>query len=63
MENRNNLNDVAGDNPQRIDIASIETTTLTFEVLSNYPSQAIGDQPAFEELGMAEIKFWGTPSS
>jgi len=55
------LKDLAG-GPQRIDIASIDTTTLTIEVLSNFPSSAIGDQPAFEELALAEIKFWGTPN-
>jgi hypothetical protein len=60
VENRNTLQDLAG-GPQRVDIASVETTTLTIEVLSNYPSQAIGDQPAFEELVVAEVKFWGTP--
>jgi hypothetical protein len=63
VENRNTLKDLAGTQPQRIDIASIDTTTLTFEVLSNYPSSAIGDQPAFEELAAAEIKFWGTSSN
>ncbi len=61
VENRNTLKDLAG-GPQRIDIASIDTTTLTIEVLSNFPSSAIGDQPAFEELALAEIKFWGTPN-
>lgn len=59
VENRNTLKDLAG-GPQRIDIASIGTTTLTIEILSNYPSQAIGDLPAFEELAVAEVKFWGT---
>jgi hypothetical protein len=62
VENRNTLKDLAG-GPQRVDIASVETTTLTLEVLSNYPSQALGDQPAFEELVAAEVKFWGTTSN
>ena len=62
VENRNTLKDLAGGG-QRIDIASVETTTLTIEVLSNYPSQGVGGQPAFEELVVAEIKFWGTPSN
>ncbi len=59
VENRNTLKDLAG-GPQRIDIASIGTTTLTIEILGNYPSSAIGDLPAFEELAVAEVKFWGT---
>ena len=62
VENRNTLKDLAG-GPQRIDIASVGTETLTIEILSSYPSQAIGDQPAFEELVVAEVKFWGTPAS
>lgn len=61
VEPRATLKDLAG-GPQRIDIASIETTVLTIEVLTRYPSQAIGDQPAFEELAVAEVKFWGTAS-
>ncbi len=59
VEPRATLKDLAG-GPQRIDIASIETTVLTLEVLTRYPSQAIGDQPAFEELAVAEVEFWGT---
>lgn len=62
VENRNTLKDLAGGG-QRIDIASVETTTLTIEILSNYPSQGVGGQPAFEELVLAEVKFWGTPSN
>lgn len=61
VEPRATLKDLAG-GPQRIDIASIETTVLTIEVLTRFPSQAIGDQPAFEELAVAEVKFWGTAS-
>ena len=61
VEPRATLKDMAG-GPQRVDIASIETTVLTLEVLTCYPSQAIGDQPAFEELAVAEVKFWGTAS-
>ncbi|MEA2003295.1 MAG: hypothetical protein U9N84_15600 [Actinomycetota bacterium] len=59
VENRNTLKDLAS-GPQRVDIASIGTTVLTIEILSSYPSQAIGDLPAFEELAVAEVKFWGT---
>ncbi len=61
VENRNTLKDQAG-GPQRIDIASIGTTTLTLEVLSNYASQALGGEIAFNELVVAEVKFWGTPA-
>jgi hypothetical protein len=56
------LKDQAAD-AQRIEIASIETTTLTLEIVSSYPSQAVSGQPAFEELVVAEIRFFGTPAS
>lgn len=62
VEIRSTLLDLAG-GPQRIDIASFGAETLTIEILTNFPSQAIGDQPAFEELVVAEVKFWGTSSS
>lgn len=62
VEIRSTLNDLAG-GPQRIDIASFGAETLTIEILTNFPSQAIGDQPAFEELVVAEVKFWGTPTN
>ena len=62
VEIRSTLLDLAG-GPQRIDIASFGAETLMLEILTNYPSQAIGDQPAFEELVVAEVKFWGTVTS
>jgi hypothetical protein len=58
---RNTLKDQAG-GPQQIDIASIETTTLTLEILSEYASQAIDGQ-AFDEIALAEVKFWGSPAN
>ena len=58
---RNTLDDRAG-GPQRNEIASIETTTLTLEVLSSYASQALDGEIAFSELVVAEVKFFGTPS-
>lgn len=59
---RNTLDDTAG-GPQRIDIASIETQTLTLEILSDYASQAISGDVAFDEIAVAEIKFWGSPTN
>lgn len=58
---RSTLDDEAG-GPQRIDIASIETTTLTLEILSEYASQAIEGQ-AFDEIAVAEIKFYGSAAN
>jgi len=59
VEIRNNLRDASG-GPQRIDIASVGTRSLTIEILSTYASQAVGTQPAFEEVALAEVKFFGT---
>ena len=58
---RKNLDNEAG-GPQKIDIASIETTLLTIEVLSDYPSQALSGEIAFNELVVAEVRFFGTNS-
>jgi len=62
VEIRKTFEDQAG-GPQRVDIASIETTLLTIEILSSYPSQAVSDGQAFDELALAEVKFWGTSSN
>lgn len=59
---RNTLKDQA-DGPQRIEIASIETTSLTLEILSSFASQALGGEIAFSEVVVAEIKFFGTPTN
>jgi len=45
--------------PQRIRIASLETTTLTIRVQSTYPAQAVGDKPPFSELAVQEVRFFG----
>jgi hypothetical protein len=58
---RNTLKDEPG-GPQKIDIASIGTTTLTLQILSDYASQAIGGQ-AFDEIAVAEVKFYGTAAN
>jgi hypothetical protein len=59
---RNTLRDQAG-GPQRIEIASIETTSLTLEILSSYASQALDGEIAFSELVVAEVKFFGTSAN
>jgi hypothetical protein len=59
VEIRKTFEDLAG-GPQKVDIASIETTLLTIEILSSYPSQAVDSGQAFDELALAEVKFWGT---
>jgi hypothetical protein len=61
VDYQNNLSDTAG-GPKRIDIASIETTSLTLEVLTTYASQAIAGV-AFDELAVAEVEFWGTTAT
>ncbi|HHC08609.1 MAG TPA: hypothetical protein ENK55_07815 [Actinobacteria bacterium] len=46
--------------PQPIPIASLATTELTLEVLNTYPAQAYGDAEAYNELAVAEVRFFGT---
>lgn len=62
MDIRQTLKDQAG-GPQQIDIASIETTTLTLEILSDYASQAVAGEVPFGEIAVAEIKFFGSQAS
>lgn len=45
--------------PQRIDIASLNTTVLTFRVNSTFEAQSVGDNPPFKELAIAEFRFFG----
>jgi hypothetical protein len=59
MDIRQTLKDQEG-GPQQIDIASIETTSLTLEILSDYASQAVGGEVPFGEIAVAEIKFFGS---
>ena len=62
VDYRNALKDTPG-GPKKIQISSIETTTLTLKVLSEFPSEALDGQVAFDELVMAEVRFWGTPAN
>lgn len=45
--------------PQTFMIASASTTTLTITVTSAYPGQPYQEQPAFNELALAEVEFLG----
>jgi hypothetical protein len=46
--------------PHRIEIASLETTRLDLRILSTYASEAIEDNPPFDELVISEIRFFGS---
>lgn len=59
VEIRKTFEDLAS-GPHKVDIASIETELLTLEILSTYPSQAVNNGQAFDEIAVAEVKFWGT---
>jgi hypothetical protein len=62
VETRNTLQDEPG-GPQTIDIPSIGTQELTLEILSSYPSQAVNGEVAFDEIAVAEVKFYGSAVS
>lgn len=49
--------------PQRIQVGTVATTTLVLEVRTTYPAQAVGDKPPFTELALADIRFFGSTVS
>jgi hypothetical protein len=49
--------------PQRISVASQETTVLTLEILSMYPAMRVDQAAPFEEVALAEIEFFGRPAT
>ncbi len=46
--------------PYRITLDTLRTTRLTLRVLSTYPGEPVGDSPAYDELALAEVRFFGT---
>jgi hypothetical protein len=46
--------------PQRITVASVATNVLTLEVTSVYSAEATGENPPFNELAVADIRFFGS---
>lgn len=55
VENLNNEN--AG--PLVVSTPTTETTQLVIRVASSHPSEDVGGNAAFDELALAEIRFWG----
>lgn len=49
--------------PQAIAVVTTGTTQLRLRVISTYPAEPVGDQPAFEELAVAEIEVLGAAVS
>ena len=45
--------------PQRVNIASVETITLRLEVTTTYPAQSVADQPPWDELALEDVRFFG----
>ena len=48
--------------PQRIDFETTGSTVLRLRVTSTYPAESVGEQPAFEELAVAEVTVVGLRS-
>jgi len=46
--------------PQRVQVASLETTELVINVLSTYTAEPAGDAPPFDELALEGLRFFGT---
>ncbi len=47
---------------QTIAIGSRDTRELVIRVTDTYPAEAVGDDPAFEELALQSVRFFGVPS-
>lgn len=47
--------------PFRVDLGGVATSVVTIEVLSTYPSESTGGEPALEELAVAEVVILGKP--
>jgi hypothetical protein len=50
------------DEPHRIEIRSLQTSSLTLRITSAYPGQSFGGQEPFPELAVQEITFYGRTS-
>jgi hypothetical protein len=48
---------------QVIQVASISTRTLTFEVTSTYESESVDGGVPFNELALADVRFFGRPAN
>jgi hypothetical protein len=46
--------------PQRVAVASLRTTVLTLEVTSVFAAEASGEQAPFNELAVADVRFFGS---
>jgi hypothetical protein len=46
--------------PQRVSVASLNTRVLTLEVTSVFAAEAAGEQAPFNELAVADIRFFGS---
>ena len=45
--------------PQRIQVASLQTRVLTIEVTSLFAAEASGESAPFNELALADVRFFG----
>ncbi|HEX9978495.1 MAG TPA: zinc ribbon domain-containing protein [Acidimicrobiia bacterium] len=52
----------SNDEPQRVDIRSLHTSSLIIRITSAYPGQSYEGQEAFPELAAQDITFYGRPT-
>ena len=50
---------VNSNEPQRVSVASIDTTTLRIDVTTTHLAEPVGENPPFEELALEAIRFFG----
>ncbi|MEK7251973.1 MAG: discoidin domain-containing protein [Actinomycetota bacterium] len=48
--------------PQRVDIRSLRTSSLTIRITSGYPGQICDDREAFLEMAAQDVFFYGRPT-
>jgi hypothetical protein len=52
----------SNDEPHRIEIRSLQTSSVVIRITSAYPGQSFEDRAPFPELAVQEITFYGRPS-
>ncbi len=50
---------VNSNEPQRVNIASLETTTLRIDVTTTHLAEPVGENPPFDELALEAVRFFG----
>jgi len=50
---------VNSNQPQRVDVFSVESITLRIDVTTTHLAEPVGENPPFNELALQEVRFFG----